>query len=242
MRAEQIQQALVLMRFQLEVKRQCDFSLEAFRGLDDAVRSYKAILGRWPNETVHDEGVIPGSDKAYLKLFEHYQEQQDAEHTIDKHGAIIWFCIQSLLVSVANLSKLLWPTKQNSSNFSQRLRQELRISLEIEEGSVLKSKKFRNYFEHFDEYLEKWAIETTNTTTISIVDSLILPEPIDLHDPELFDQKKVFRHYDPVSEILTFQGKTYALRPIRAAVRTLHQKATTKVAQSPLVDGDKPRA
>lgn len=69
----------MIRRFQLEVQRQCEFSLKAFRWLDDSVRSYKAILGRWPYETIHEAGVVPGSDEADLKSLEHYQEEQDAE-------------------------------------------------------------------------------------------------------------------------------------------------------------------
>lgn len=231
MREEQIQQALVLWSFQREVNRQCDFALKAFRELDAAVGSYKEILGRLPYETVHEEGVVEGSEEYYLRKLKDHKEEQDAKQIIEERGTAIWFCLQNILVSVANLSKLLW-SGQNASNFSQSVKLELRTSLDVREDSPLKSRKFRNHFEHFDERLETWA---TSPAWNLFIDSVILTGNPRLFDPELVNPRIVFRHYDPQNKILTFQGKSYHLQPVLAAVQTLGEKATAKVAENPLL-------
>lgn len=62
----------------------------------------------------------------------------------------VWCSIQSILVSTANVSKILWPHKQYNAR-GERLRQ----MLKIEQDNPLASRKFRNYFEHYDERIEE---------------------------------------------------------------------------------------
>jgi hypothetical protein len=62
-----------------------------------------------------------------------------------------WSSIQSILVATANVSKILWPTTKYKTR-GERLRQELGV----ENSSILSSRKFRNYFEHYDEQVDDW--------------------------------------------------------------------------------------
>ena len=232
MNEQEIHEALLLWRFQHEVKRQCDFCLKAFRELDAAVRSCKDILGqRLPYEAVLDEGIVEGSEEDHLIQLMNYEEEQAANRSINEHGTAIWFCLQNMLVSLANMSKLLWPT-QNASKFSQSIKQQFRTSLDVGEDTSLKSRTCRNHFEHFDERLERWA---TSTASNMFVDSVILTAPSDLLDPQVFNPGTVFRHYDPQSNILTFQQISYHLQPVFIAVQTLGKKADAKADENPLL-------
>ncbi len=62
-----------------------------------------------------------------------------------------WSSIQSILVATANVSKILWPKTKYKAR-GERLRQMLRI----ENSNILCNRKFRNYFEHYDEQVDDW--------------------------------------------------------------------------------------
>ncbi len=65
----------------------------------------------------------------------------------------VWCSIQSILVSAANISRILWPSKN-------RLRgKRLREMLNVEADNILSNRKFRNHFEHYDERIEEWFAE-----------------------------------------------------------------------------------
>jgi hypothetical protein len=64
----------------------------------------------------------------------------------------IWMALQQILVSTANLSKLLW----GSSDADEESRAPLRESLEVTGDSPIRSKRLRNAFEHFDEWIDTW--------------------------------------------------------------------------------------
>lgn len=223
---DEIQQALVVWHFQHEVLRQCGFTLRAFQELDTNVHHYRNILEeRWPYEHKYDEGIVEESEEHYIELTRQLQEEREAEPLIQEHGAAIWFHIQNILVSGANLSKLLWSGKKESS-FLQSIKRELRTSLSVNGSSPLRSRQLRNHFEHFDERLGSWAGSAARDM---FIDSVILPEAIKSFNPE-----SVFRHYDPQSKILSFQGESYHLQPVLAAVQTLSKEAAAKVAENPL--------
>ncbi|MCA0960211.1 hypothetical protein LCL86_14225 [Muricauda ruestringensis] len=82
------------------------------------------------------------------ELVSHSHERlKDSVDDFDKTA--VWSSIQSILISSGNISKILWPT----SKYQERGR-ELRKLLKINSESVLKSRKFRNKFEHYDELLD----------------------------------------------------------------------------------------
>jgi hypothetical protein len=64
----------------------------------------------------------------------------------------VWFALQGIVVSAANLSKLLWGSggKQTSA------RAHIRELIGVEDTSPLQDPDLRNDFEHFDERINKW--------------------------------------------------------------------------------------
>ncbi|WP_067029224.1 hypothetical protein [Allomuricauda sp. CP2A] len=77
-----------------------------------------------------------------------YERLKEAVDDFDKTA--VWSSIQSILISSGNISKILWPAK---SKYKVR-GEELRKLIKIDSESVLKSRKFRNKFEHYDELLD----------------------------------------------------------------------------------------
>lgn len=71
-----------------------------------------------------------------------------------------YYHIQSLLVALGNISKILWPIMKRGDKKGNELRKargkELREALGIKHGSALESRLLRDTFEHFDERMDKW--------------------------------------------------------------------------------------
>ena len=63
----------------------------------------------------------------------------------------LWYSVQSFLVAVANISKILWPASSHDSKVPQAIdsREKIRQLLDLDDTSPLKLRKFRNYFEHY---------------------------------------------------------------------------------------------
>lgn len=65
----------------------------------------------------------------------------------------LWFNAQGLLIATANISKVFWnrerPVKPPEVKYLQEL-------LGIKDSSKINSRRFRNYFEHYDRHLLEW--------------------------------------------------------------------------------------
>lgn len=71
----------------------------------------------------------------------------------DRDRIETWCSIQSILVAVGNVSKILWPTKKKYEKRGERLRQ----LLKVDNDSPLFDRNFRNnFFEHYDERVEEY--------------------------------------------------------------------------------------
>lgn len=64
----------------------------------------------------------------------------------------VWSSIQSILGATANVSKILWPIRHQYKERGVRLRQ----ILKVQDNNILSERKFRNYFEHYDEQVDEW--------------------------------------------------------------------------------------
>ncbi|WP_422350640.1 hypothetical protein [Flagellimonas sp.] len=73
---------------------------------------------------------------------------KDSSDDFDK--VAVWSAIQSILISSSNVSKILWPMKKKYEERGKQLRKLLRVDSEC----VLKSRKFRNKFEHYDDLID----------------------------------------------------------------------------------------
>lgn len=135
----------------------------------------------------------------------------------DTNLDLVWYAIQSFLVAVGNISKVLWPSNPKY----QKKGEELRKSLSIKDDSPIRPRNFRNHFEHFDERLENWA---TSSKRRNFVDSNIGPSNmITGIDPEDF-----LRNFDPTSWTLTFRGDKYEFKPIIEAIYDLYPKVSAE--------------
>lgn len=64
----------------------------------------------------------------------------------------IWSSIQSILIPAGNISKILWPSRKEYKSRGEHLREKLKV----EKDNPLSKRKFRNYFEHYDELIDDW--------------------------------------------------------------------------------------
>lgn len=78
------------------------------------------------------------------------QAHKRLKDSVDEFDKIaVWSAIQSILISSGNISKILWPIRKYKKR-GELLRKLLKIDTE----SILKSRKIRNKFEHYDELLD----------------------------------------------------------------------------------------
>lgn len=126
----------------------------------------------------------------------------------------LWYFTQNFLIASANVSKLLWGSKKKIS----QSRLPLRESLNIKENSLIKSRELRNDFEHFDERVESWSLESQRK---NFMDSCI--GPINMFNG--IDPEDIFRHFDTHKMEITFKGKTYELQPILDELIEVHSVA-----------------
>jgi hypothetical protein len=126
-----------------------------------------------------------------------------------------WFALQNLLVSAANISKLLWGSKGKKAGE----RQDLRDLLGVEDTSPLHSPDLRNDFEHFDERLTAYFVNESrkaysgrNIGRRDQWDDFVVPGT------------KHFGHYDPTTREVTFWENAVSLPEVVAEARRILAK------------------
>jgi len=112
--------------------------------------------------------------------------------------------MQALLISAANVSKLLWGGD----------REVLREHLKVSDDSPLASRRLRNHFEHYDERTEKWAAEDPTRT---YVDSNIGP----LSAFAVGDPSRFMRNFDPETIVVSFRGESFEIQPVVEAAQAI---------------------
>jgi hypothetical protein len=136
-----------------------------------------------------------------------------------------WLSVESFLVAVANTSKILWPSTICGSVLSEEVslrREFLRGILSVDESSPIKSKAFRNHFEHYDSRIEEWSKEYENKT---IIDS-----NIGSTDPIIAgtgSQVFYMRNFDPHKFILRIRGSEYDINQVATAIEELLNRTKT---------------
>jgi hypothetical protein len=129
-----------------------------------------------------------------------------------------WLGVESFLISVANISKILWPPSGSTTEVYWR-RAALRIHLSVDDTSPIKSKEFRNHFEHYDTRIERWAKGYFNK---KIVDSNI--GPIDSVIIGANDTLCYMRNFDPYKFTLHLGGEEYDINQVMTTVKELLAK------------------
>lgn len=127
----------------------------------------------------------------------------------------VWCSIQSILVSSANVSKILWPISKKS----QQRGKELRELLGIDETNILANRNIRNHFEHYDERIERLF---EGQSSIHYIDLAFNP-----FKPEMWGIPKYYeRAYNQVDKILTFRNETLDLKEVLLALENLKIKCS----------------
>jgi hypothetical protein len=141
-----------------------------------------------------------------------------------------WLSAESFLVAVANISKILWPmppTKCKKCNFQPEIKPELssrrealRTLLAVDDLSPIKSRRFRNHFEHYDFEIEEWASKPGRQcvfdSNIGAIESII-------RNPSHSISYR--RNFDSSNFILYFGDEEYNLNQVIKAVKDLKDKA-----------------
>lgn len=144
----------------------------------------------------------------------------------------VWYSLQALLVAAADVSKLLWPTKQKFSDRGL----ELRRSLGVPQPSPLQPRALRDTFEHFDERLDEWVLRSRRSERRIFADSNIGPPGMigGVHPDD------ILRQFDPATAELIFRGERFQLPPIIRALQDLGENARTQARKPPLSPGERP--
>jgi hypothetical protein len=173
-------------------------------------------------------------DKMVLDIFQREVEKQcefalnsvmfinDALSNLEnRHGTTeqLWYYVQNFLVASANVSKLLWGSKEKISES----RKELRESLKVSDDSILKNRIFRNHFEHIDERIEAWA---SSTERRNFVDSNVGPANMIIG----IDAGDYLRNFNTDSMAITFKGDTYEIKPIFDELLILHENVKVQTS------------
>lgn len=200
----------VLRLMQGEVALQCKFVLLATEQLQRAEQDVSDADKR-SEQAMHDKVAEihaevdkptprPGSPE-WTQHFANLREVSERYKALDEElrrashdaGDQQWLALQSIVVSAANLSKLLW----GSRGKAEALRAPLRASLEVGSDSCLRSPDLRNDFEHFDERIERWFATSEKRDFFG--------RSIGQRDKFLYDgDDPWFGHYDPTTGVLSF--------------------------------------
>ncbi len=140
----------------------------------------------------------------------------------------LWIGCQMFVVGAGNVSKALWGDGRHREATAP-VRQPLRASLGVTDGSALHRVAMRNHFEHFDERLDRWWRESP---THNYLDCLIGP-PGAIGG---FTEIEMFRIYDPsppAGPRIVFWGEAFDLQPIASECQRIFPIANREAEQWP---------
>jgi len=131
-----------------------------------------------------------------------------------------YYYLQSLLIALGNISKILWPIKKKNAYRGT----ELRATLNVEDDSALKNRGLRNLFEHFDQKADEWfeAEERGGFSdrNVGSMEGVIKPSA-----------KDRLRTFNPETWTLTCLGEEFKLGPAIQAVYELYEAIQNKIGQ-----------
>jgi hypothetical protein len=165
-------------------------------------------------------------DFALLAYYDIIKYSHSEHHNKKDRSDRIWLSIESFLNAVANVSKILWPSrppKCNRCGFQSELptkvfsrARDLRTFLSISNSSPLAIRQFRNFVEHYDFQLDDW-VKQSNAELV--YDSNVGPmkSVIKSSDKTI----SIIRHFDQSKSII------YYIEPVVKALQEL--KAKTEI-------------
>jgi hypothetical protein len=156
----------------------------------------------------------------------------------ERHDAVrdrFWFSVQSLLMAAAKVSKLLWPAYRKGENLVPGRGEELRKSLGISDShALLRDRKLRDHFEHYDARLEHWAAtsEKRNLHDLGMRSSGSTSTPAADGVGGSGDPGDQMRSFNADSNTVMFRGEVYQLQPILDALEDVRSKAKFEAQKS----------
>ena len=156
------------------------------------------------------EMILMGEIVLQSKIAQRAAERLRATHD-DFNHVETWCSIQSILVAVGNVSKILWPNERYKIR-GERLRQ----LLKVEKNNPLSSRKFRNHFEHYDERIEEHFEHNAQGVYVDLAMSPSL-------NSGLFGDLPLNTHrgYNSFNNTLVFRDETLDLNEIMIALDDL---------------------
>jgi hypothetical protein len=141
--------------------------------------------------------------------------------TADNHGLDReYYYLQSLVIALGNISKILWPLKKKNENRGI----DLRTILSVKDDSVLKNRDLRNLFEHFDERAEEWfkseGCTRFSDRNVGSMKGAAMP----------FEKDRL-RTFNPETWALTYIENKFELGPAIQAAYELYEAIQEKTGQ-----------
>ncbi len=137
-----------------------------------------------------------------------YQSLKTHVQAVDQEKII--FSIEGLLFHASQVSRLLWPVRQESSARGDQLRAELKVDAE----SPLRLREVRSEIERPDERLEDWiaGLEQKNYLELNLMPRGTIAD---------YKQDSFQRSLDPETMRLHFRGDSCDLRKVADELRRL---------------------
>lgn len=126
-----------------------------------------------------------------------------------------WYFVQGLLVSVANISKILYPVKKYYRKRGDFLKKELNLSA----NSIFKNREIRNCFEHYDEHIDDFFGSLSQNGSIFIDSNMVEINIQGINMPVVF-----MRNYLPKTKTLTFKNISLNLDVVKKDLDMLKEK------------------
>lgn len=126
-----------------------------------------------------------------------------------------WYSVQGLLVSLANISKILYPPDKYYRKRGDFLKRELNLNV----SSIFKNRDIRNHFEHYDEHIDKFFKNLDQRGSI-FVDSNMCEVTIQGIDMPIV----YMRNYQPKTKIIKFKDMSLSLDTVEKDLEMLSKK------------------
>jgi hypothetical protein len=218
----------LLRLFCREVAAQCRYLLRAYEELSSAIMQLDNhppfFTDQHPKSDFDSEAEYLAAVAAHRARWAEYGRRQ--RETSER----LWLNAHVLVVTAANISKLLW----GSCSKRATERKALRELLGVTDHSPFKDRTTRNHFEHFDERVEDWYTASENRPARIFIDHAVGPVAEMVDPPPA--RIEVFRHYDPETGQLTFWGDVLSVPELTADAERLLSTAQAEADRLPLMD------
>jgi hypothetical protein len=173
-------------------------------------------------ETAYLQELDGQANFALLALADMRKSHADLVGGDQGAGIRFWSSVQSFLMAVANISKILFPKTNPRGGH-------LRNLVGVSSGSPLDytNRGVRDSYEHIDERLETWWNTSADKRR---ADYNIYPTSA-LHGL-IGGSNNCLRHFDPNTNTLTFQGNSLEILPVEKAIVELKQKIAPLLSAS----------